>query len=37
MKVLKDCLKWIVQKIGVALGHALEFLMKVIDRVTEND
>lgn len=37
MKVIKDCLKWIVKKIGVALGHVLDFMVKVMDRIVEDD
>ena len=37
MKVLKDCLEWIVKKIGVALGHVLDFMVKVMDRIVEDD
>ena len=36
MKVIKDCLKWIVKKIGVALGHVLDFMVKVMDRIVED-
>lgn len=37
MKVIKDCLKWIVKKIGVALWHVFAFIMKAFDRIVEND
>lgn len=37
MKVIKDCLKWIMKKIGVALGHVLDFMVKVMDRIVEDD
>lgn len=37
MKVLKDCLKWIAHKIGVALWHVFAFMMKAFDRIVEND
>lgn len=37
MKVLKDCLKWIVKKMGVALEHVLDFMVKVFDKIVEDD
>ena len=37
MKALNDCLKWIVKKIGVALGHVLDFMVKVFDKIVEDD
>lgn len=37
MKVLKDCLKWIAQKIGVASWHVFSFMMNAFDRIVEND
>ena len=37
MKAIKDCLKWIVKKMGVALEHVLDFMVKVFDKIVEDD
>ena len=37
MKVIKDCLEWIMKKIGIALGYVLDFMVKVMDRIVEDD
>lgn len=37
MKALKDCLEWIAQMVEVALEHVLDFMVKVFDKIVEDD